>query len=82
MASDMHDGERSYQAYVLRLWREAAGTDDTPAVWRFSLDDTATGQRFGFSNLSALIEYLGQQLGESFSPKDVRSLDEAATHVG
>lgn len=73
MASDMEVGERSYQAYVLRLWREAAGTDDMPAVWRFSLDDTATGQRLGFSNLNALMEYLSQQLGESFPSKDAQS---------
>jgi hypothetical protein len=65
MVVQVNTGESSYQVYVLRLWREQMDADDQPAVWRFSLDDTATGKRYGFGNIEALVAYLSAQIGSA-----------------
>ena len=44
----------AYQVYVMRIWQEQTATP----VWRYSLEDPATGQRRGFSCLSELTAYL------------------------
>ena len=50
-----------YQSYLLRCWQEWG---EQPAVmtWRFSLEDTHTGQRRGYVNLEALIAALQTEL--------------------
>ncbi len=48
-----------YQAYILRLWREGSAHY---GAWRFSLEDTSTGERRGFSTLTALIIHLQRQI--------------------
>lgn len=53
-----------YQAYLLRLWREAA---DLP--FRAMLEDPHTGQRQGFANLAQLVAFLQQLDGESQADK-------------
>jgi hypothetical protein len=52
----------NYHAYLLRLWRSEA---DRP--WRASLEDSKTGVRRGFKNLTMLCEFLQQQIGEKKS---------------
>lgn len=42
-----------YLAYLLRLWRSGP---DSP--WRASLEDPQTGERMGFSDLGAMLQYL------------------------
>jgi len=51
-----------YQAYVLRCWEERRQTPDCPGVWRFSLEDTRTGQRHGFGDLERLVALLRAEL--------------------
>ncbi len=52
----------NYRAYLLRLWQERPATPACPAVWRFSLEDTRTGQRRGFGDLAALVAFLQAQV--------------------
>jgi hypothetical protein len=45
-----------YQSFLLRLWQE------TPhAPWRASLQNAATGERQGFSDLESLFTFLRTQ---------------------
>jgi hypothetical protein len=44
-----------YQAFVLRMWAEP---EPTREVWRFSLEDTQTGERSGFADLEHLAHFL------------------------
>lgn len=41
---------------MLRMWAEPSTR--RPPVWRFSLEDVATGERAGFADLDALISHL------------------------
>ncbi len=52
--------QRSYQAYLLRLWTEQRGGQP---VWRASLEDPHTGQRLGFADLTQLFAFLQKQAG-------------------
>ena len=46
---------RGYLAYLLRLWHiKGAGK----LGWRASLEDSHSGERLGFPNVEALIDYL------------------------
>jgi hypothetical protein len=45
-----------YRSQLLRMWVEQS-MRCTP-VWRFSLEDVATGKRCGFADLDALITHL------------------------
>jgi len=48
-----------YLSYVLRLWQSGE-------LWCASLTDPVTGERFGFSSLEALFEFLREQtLGQA-----------------
>ena len=42
-----------YHAALLRLWRERPG-----GMWRASLQDAESGERFGFADLERLFAYL------------------------
>lgn len=54
--------EKSYRAFLLRLWRvEAEGQ----RVWRFSLEDSITGERRGFAHLGKLITYIISEIIEA-----------------
>lgn len=44
-----------YQAFVLRMWLEP-GLEHQ--AWRFSLEDTQTGERSGFADLERLAHFL------------------------
>ncbi|HDN80610.1 MAG TPA: hypothetical protein ENG33_09120 [Chloroflexi bacterium] len=59
--SDEQSGLR-YQAYLLRLWEERPASPGRPGIWRFSLEDPRTGQRYGFTTLEALMDFLRKQI--------------------
>jgi len=48
--------------YVLRLWQEPDDTGEHSARWRFVLEEPKTGQRRGFADLSALVDFLKTEL--------------------
>ena len=51
-----------YQSYLLRLWRVGEGEDEVQA----SLQSTHTGERRGFANLEAMLDFLrGQMAAQS-----------------
>lgn len=47
------NGTPQYRTYLLRCWEECAA-NGAEKFWRFSLEDTRTGQRRGYSSLSEL----------------------------
>jgi hypothetical protein len=55
---------RSY-TYVLTLWEEREQVADSPAVWRFRLEDPRTGKRLGFSTLEGLLDALRREVSEA-----------------
>jgi len=48
-------GEMGYRSFLLRLWR--VDTEGKRA-WRFSLENSVTGERRGFANLGELLVFL------------------------
>jgi len=54
------DPPATYKSYLLRLW---TATYDGEPVWLASLQNTATGQRRGFSDLESLFAYLAAPAG-------------------
>ena len=54
----MSDDQRTYQAYLLRLWRADLGH---ATVWHASLEDSRTGERKGFADLKSLYTFLEEQ---------------------
>jgi hypothetical protein len=54
----------NYHSYLLRFWEEHS--DELPlTVWRFSLEDPLTDQRYGFASLEALVDWLKGKLRTS-----------------
>jgi hypothetical protein len=51
-----------YRTFLLTLWEERNQDANSPAVWRFHLEDPRTGQRQGFASLAELISFLQAQL--------------------
>ena len=51
-----------YHTFLLTLWEERNEDPNSPAVWRFRLEDPRTGQRRGFASLAELISFLQAQL--------------------
>jgi len=56
-----------YQAYLLRCYEVPSTHPDQPAAWRFTLEDSRTGERHGFVSLAALCAYLDEQTRSSGS---------------
>jgi hypothetical protein len=54
--------DRTYRAYLLRLW---SVTRDGKQTWFFSLEDSRTGERYGFSDLKGLFDFLLGQITRS-----------------
>jgi hypothetical protein len=52
-----------YRTYLLTIWQERSLNRDAPDVWRFTLQDSRTGQRRGFASLEALTKELAQDFG-------------------
>jgi len=48
--------KRSYRSFLLRLWCESGEKN-----WRFQLQDSATGELFGFSSLNLMFSFLSNQ---------------------
>ena len=57
----MTDDKRTYNAYLLRLWRVNSGRS---TVWHASLEDSRTGERKGFADLRGLLAFLEETTNE------------------
>jgi hypothetical protein len=62
------DGQRAYQAFLLRLWQEQR---DGQTLWRASLENPHTGERLGFAGLTQLFAYLQKQAGSPGQSPDM-----------
>ncbi len=60
--SKMADDQRTYYAYLLRLWRVNSGR---ATVWHASLEDSQTGERKGFADLRGLLVFLEEQISSA-----------------
>jgi hypothetical protein len=58
----MTDDQRTYHAYLLRLWRVNTGR---ATVWHASLEDSRTGERKGFADLKGLLAFLEEQTNDT-----------------
>jgi hypothetical protein len=54
----------SYRAFMLRCWEVRRSEADEPVTWRFSLEDAHTGQKYGFADIEAVLEFLSKELAE------------------
>ncbi len=52
-------GEMGYRSFLLRLWQ--VNTEGIRA-WRFSLENSVTGERRGFANLGELLVFLLEEI--------------------
>ncbi len=53
-----------YHSYLLRFWEERS--EELPlTLWRFSLQDPQTNQRYGFANLTALVDWIHAKINSS-----------------
>lgn len=53
------------RTFMLRFWAVQTGEPECQDVWRFSLEDPHTGDKFGFANLGALVAFLEAELNRS-----------------
>ncbi len=57
-----------YRSYVLRFWQERS--EELPhVVWRYSLEDPLTDQRYGFPDLDTLTAWLKSEMAKEQNPK-------------
>ncbi len=60
-----HDYDtETYHIWLLRFWQERKPSPDTPAVWRFSLENGHTRQRQGFGKLEEVMDFLREQMAQ------------------
>lgn len=60
-----NDPAPNYYAYLIRLWRL-----NNTAVWRATLQDPHTGQKYLFDSVESLFSFLNQQLDKTPSIPD------------
>ncbi len=56
-----------YRAYLLRLWD---ANNHGPPAWRAALEDTHTGERWGFADLERLVAFLAAEIGDGRPEED------------
>ena len=58
----MTSDERTYRTYLLRLWQVNLGPE---TAWHASLEDSRTGERKGFADLTGLCAFLEEQINDA-----------------
>jgi hypothetical protein len=48
--------------YLLTIWQERSASSEHAAVWRFSLEDARSGERWGFANLEQILAFLEKRM--------------------
>ncbi|MBI9050146.1 MAG: hypothetical protein JEZ00_12045 [Anaerolineaceae bacterium] len=56
-----------YIAYMLRLWRVM---DHSKEIWRASLESPGAGNRYSFSNVDDLLDFLRKEMKSDEQEKD------------
>jgi len=72
----MKNQKPAYRSFMLRLWIEQ--TDGNK--WRFSLEDTQTGKRKGFTSVEKLIVYLEEIT--RYAPNSSEEMNEQKNNRG
>jgi hypothetical protein len=63
----IHNEPPRYRAFMLRCWEVRGPDSSRPVTWRFSIEDSRTGEKHGFPDLEALSEFLEAELERSES---------------
>ena len=54
-----------YASFLIRLWRQTGPLNpDRPGEWQSEIEHIQTGQRWKFSTLEELLDFMRQQAGE------------------
>ncbi len=62
--SPLFERPPGYHSYLLRFWEERS--EEQPlTLWRFSLEDPLTNQRYGFANLETLMDWIQAKIAGS-----------------
>lgn len=78
----MDSRHRAYRSFLLRIW---SASSETGAIWRASLEEVTTHQRYTFGTFVALSAFLQQQMLEieleppSASPASIAPAQDATT---
>jgi hypothetical protein len=59
LSDDVEREKPNYRSYLLRLWWSE---DEGTTAFRILIEDSATGQRTGFSSLEDLVAYLCKEV--------------------
>ena len=59
----MHDEPLRF-VLLITMWRERPADARQPAVWRFSVEDAHTRERWGFATLEAVVAFLQARMRE------------------
>jgi len=65
-----------YQSYWLRCWEVRSIHQEQAAAWRFSLENPQTGDKHGFNDLKALMDYLETELKGDVKTATIDNLQE------
>jgi hypothetical protein len=63
----IHSEPPRYRAFMLRCWEVRGPEPGDPVTWRFSVEDSLSGQRHGFADMEALTDFLQAELERSES---------------
>lgn len=69
----MSDKGEPYLSYLLRLW---VVENQEGYIWRCSVEDVQTGERYGFATLESLCDFLREATG--LVPDAVQENDDCA----
>jgi hypothetical protein len=58
----LNDQPPRYQTFILRLWEERLKGDSSSAVWRYSVEDAQTRERWAFVGAEELCAFLEGQI--------------------
>lgn len=56
------DNTLRLRAYMLRFWEVRTQEPDCPTTWRFSLEDPHSGEKYGFADFGALVQFIETEL--------------------
>jgi hypothetical protein len=60
----VHDEPPRYKSYVLRCWEARSQRTDHPPTWRFSVEDSWTGEKRAFADLASVFAFLEVQINK------------------
>jgi hypothetical protein len=68
----MLDKPPRYHSFLFTFWEERSQYPDASVIWRFSLTDSRTGQRYGFVSLEEMMIFLEKEIDLSDNVSEQR----------